>query len=238
MEFDGSVFWAALLSYDFARGAVITVTLAFVAHALAIVISVPMAVTLVSGGALRQRFIGAYIGLFRAIPTLLLLLFVWNAIPQFFPIFRHAWFTPFLAAWIALALNEAAYQVEINRAALLAVDPGQTAAGQALGLKPADVRRYVVFPQAFRIALAPTVNEFITLLKITSLASVISLQELMTVTQINVARSFQFTEHYTAALVYYLAMVYGLMFIQKRIERRFAWADRSTAASLSQAGRR
>jgi polar amino acid transport system substrate-binding protein len=83
-----------------------------------------------------------------------------------------------------------------------------------------------VFPQAARIAIAPTVNEFITLLKITSLASVISLQELMTVTQNSVARTFQFSEHYSAALVYYLAMVFGLMVIQMRVERKFAWADR------------
>lgn len=226
MSFDAGVFWSALVSWAFFKGALITLTLALVSHVVAIAISIPMAIAMNGRSLILRRLIGVYIGLFRAIPTLLLLLFVWNAVPQFFPVFRQPWFTSFVAAWVALALNEAAYQVEINRAALQSVDPGQTSAGEALGLTRVDVLRYIVLPQAARIALAPTVNEFITLLKVTSLASVISLQELMTVTQISVARTFQFSEYYSAALIYYLAMVFGLMAVQKRVERRFAWADR------------
>jgi His/Glu/Gln/Arg/opine family amino acid ABC transporter permease subunit len=229
MNFNVDVFWTALSSWAFFKGALITLALAVVSHATAIAISVPMAVVIRGRPSLLRGGITAYIGFFRAAPTLLLLLFVWNALPQFIPIFRQAWFTPFLAAWIALALNEAAYQVEINRSALQAVDAGQTAAGEALGLTRFHVLRYVVLPQAARIAVAPTVNEFITLLKITSLASVISLQELMTVTQVTVARTFQFTEHYAAALIYYLAMVYALMAVQKRIEKSFSWANRAAA---------
>jgi polar amino acid transport system substrate-binding protein len=87
-----------------------------------------------------------------------------------------------------------------------------------------------VLPQAFRIAVPPTVNEFISLLKLTSLASVISLTELMTVTQTAVARTFHFSEYYTVALLYYLVMVFALVAVQRRVEQRFAWADRSKAA--------
>jgi len=226
MTFDGGVFWSALFSWAFLKGALVTLSLALLSHAVAIAISIPMAIVMGRPPSILRSFIVGYIGLFRAIPTLLLLLFVWNAVPQFFPVFRQPWFSPFLAAWIALALNEAAYQVEINRSALQSVDPGQTWAGQAIGLTNGDVFRYVILPQAARIAVAPTVNEFITLLKITSLASVISLQELMTVTQVSVARTFQFTELYSAALIYYLAMVFTLMALQMRIERRFSWATR------------
>ena len=226
MQFDTSVFWSALTSWAFFQGAVITLCLAVISHATAIAISLPMALIVDGNNRVAKALVSVYVGVFRAIPTLLLLLFVWNALPQIFPIFREPWFNPFLAAWLALALNEAAYQVEINRSALQSVDRGQGAAGAALGLTGRDIFRFVIFPQAARIAIPPTVNEFITLLKITSLASVISLQELMTVTQITVARTFQFGEHYSAALVYYLAMVFGLMLIQKRVERRFAWADR------------
>lgn len=229
MPFDSEVFWAALLSPGYLKGAMITLSLTLISHAAAIAISLPMALILNGSNRVARTLVSGYVLVFRAVPQLLLLLFVWNALPQFIPAFRAPWFSPFLAAWLALSLNEAAYQVEINRAALRAVDHGQGAAGVALGLTPADVFRFVVFPQAARIAIAPTVNEFITLLKITSLASVISLQELMTVTQISVARTFQFSEYYLAALVYYLVMVFTLMAIQKRVERRFAWAGKGMA---------
>lgn len=229
MQFDTSIFWEALTSYAFMEGAMITIALAVLAHGVAILLSVPMAICLAGRRSVLRGLVSAYVSIFRAVPTLLQLLFIWNALPQFFPVFRDTWFTPFLAAWIALSLNEAAYQVEINRASLQSVDPGQTAAGNALGLRSYQVYWYIVLPQAFRIALPPTVNEFISLLKLTSLASVISLTELMTVTQTAVARTFHFSEYYTVALIYYLVMVFALVAIQKRVERRFAWSDRNKA---------
>lgn len=232
MEFDTQVFWSALTSAAYLKGALITLSLTLISHATAIAISLPMALVLNGSNRVARTLATGYVLIFRAVPQLLLLLFVWNALPQFIPVFREPWFNPFLAAWLALSLNEAAYQVEINRAALRSVDHGQGAAGIALGLTHTDVYRFIVFPQAARIALAPTVNEFITLLKITSLASVISLQELMTVTQISVARTFQFSEYYLAALIYYLVMVFTLMAIQKRIERRFAWEKTGIPGSV------
>lgn len=237
MAFDLSTFWEALFSWPFVRGALLTLGLTLAAHACAILIAVPLAVVLNGPPSVTRRLITAYVGFFRAVPTLLQLLFVWNALPQIFPVFREAWFTPFLAAWIALSLNESAYQVEINRAALSAVDSGQMAAGQAVGLKKSHIYRYIMLPQALRVALPPTMNEFITLLKLTSLASIISLQELMTVTQINVARTFQFSEYYAVALIWYLAMVCSLMGMQKLVERQFRWASRAEAAALAESRR-
>ncbi len=229
MTFDIAVFWGALTSWAFFEGAIVTLALAVVAHATAIVISVPLAVVLSERPSALRRVVNAYVGFFRAVPTLLQLLFVWNAVPQFFPVFRESWFTPFLAAWVALSINESAYQVEINRSALQSIDPGQTDAGKALGLTRFQIYRHVLIPQAIGVAIPPTANEFITLIKVTSLASVISLQELMTTTQIAVARTFQFTEHYCAALIYYLAMVYSLMALQTRIERTYDWDNRAAA---------
>jgi polar amino acid transport system permease protein len=238
MSFDFATFWAALFSWPFLRGALTTLGLTVAAHATAILIAVPLAAVLNGPPSFLRKLISAYVGFFRAVPTLLQLLFVWNALPQIFPVFREDWFTPFLAAWIALSLNESAYQVEINRAALSAVDEGQMAAGQAIGLRKFHIYRYILLPQALRVALPPTMNEFITLLKLTSLASIISLQELMTVTQINVARTFQFSEYYAVALIWYLAMVYSLMVLQKIAERRFRWASRAEAAALAESRRR
>src|SRR4029077_3281979 len=100
--------------------------------------------------------------------------------PQLWSGFAESWFSPFMAAWIALSLNEAAYMSEIIRAGLLSVDAGQELAGRALGMSRRQILRRVVVPQAVRIIIPPTGNEFITLLKLTSLASVISVHELLT----------------------------------------------------------
>ncbi|MEZ7137621.1 ABC transporter substrate-binding protein/permease [Komagataeibacter sp. SM21] len=229
--FRWDTFFAALTSPAFARGALITLAVAVLSHITAIVISIPMAMALNGRDSILKVVLRAYVSIFRGAPTLLQLLFIWNALPQFFPIFREEWFTPFLATWLSLSVNESAYQVEINRAALSAVDKGQEQAADALGMNRRQVYFHVIFPQALRIALPPTINEFINLLKTTSLASVISLQELLSVTQIEVARTFEFTEYYAAALVYYLAMVFFFLFVQKRVERRFTWADRHRASA-------
>lgn len=217
-------FFRALVSASFLRGAAVTLALALASHLTAIVISVPIALRLGGRPGIVRTLLGLYIYVFRAVPTLLQLLFVWNALPQFCPIFREAWFTPFLAAWISLSLNESAYQAEINRSALASVDPGQVAAGKALGMRTGQIYRHVVLPQALRIALPPTLNDFITLLKTTSLASVISLHELLSVAQVEVARSFEFSEYYAAALVYYLLMVLFFIMLQKIMEHRLGWA--------------
>ncbi|GAL99169.1 ABC transporter amino acid transporter permease [Acetobacter tropicalis NRIC 0312] len=230
--FNWGAFFSALTSMAFLRGAFITLAVALLSHAIAIVISIPMAITLNGrGNSLLKAVLKTYVSVFRGAPTLLQLLFIWNALPQFFPIFREQWFTPFLATLVALSINESAYQVEINRSALSAVDAGQELAADALGMSRRQVYRYVIFPQALRIALPPTINDFISLLKTTSLASVISLQELLAITQVQVARTFEFTEYYAAALVYYLAMVFFFLFLQKRVERRFSWADRKKASA-------
>lgn len=224
MAFDAGTFWGALFSAAFARGALITLTLALLSHALAILFSLPLALVLERGGnRVLVAAVRIYVWLFRGAPTLLQLLFVWNALPQLVPPLREPWFTPFIAGLLALSLNEAAYQVEINRAALRSVEPGQAQAGAALGLRRWQVLRLVVLPQAMRVAIPPTANEFITLLKVTSLASVISLQELMAVTSQTVATTFRFSEYYAVALCWYLAMVGVLTLLQARLERRFAW---------------
>ena len=231
MSFDAGLFWSTLLSGTFFKAALVALALTILAHAAAILLSLPLALALNGQNKVLRWAATAYVAVFRALPALLLLLFVWNGLPQIWPIFRESWFSPFIAALLALTLNEAAYQVEINRAALSAVDEGQFQAGAALGLRKPQIFFLIVVPQALRVALPPTVNEFITLLKTTSLASVISLTELMAVTQQSVASTFRYAEFYAVASLYYLAMVYVLMILQKRVERRFAWATPHAAGS-------
>jgi polar amino acid transport system permease protein len=166
-----------------------------------------------------------YNWIFRATPTLLQLIFVWYALPQLAPTFADSWFKPFLAAFIVLALNEAAYMSEIIRAGLLSVEPGQELAARALGMTRVRILRRVIVPQAIRIIIPPTGNEFITLLKLTSLASVISLHELLTASQVRATADFRYPEAYSAAVVYYLGIVSVLMVVQAQLEKRFTWSS-------------
>ena len=128
-----------------------------------------------------------------------------------------------MAALLAFAVLEAAYMAEIIRAAILSVDDGQALAGRALGMTPSQVMRKVTLPQLIRIAIPPTANEYIGMIKYTSLASVISLQELLTRAGNGVSATFRFLEFYLAALIYYLLIVSVLMIFQKQLESKYSW---------------
>lgn len=230
MDFQWDLFWRGLVSPVFLYGAFITIALAAIAHTLGILLGTGLALGAMSRFRMLKGAVAGYLWFFRATPTLLLLLLVWNALPQVVPIFKEQWFSPFLAGLVALSLHQAAYQAEINRTALQSVPIGQIEAGKALGLTRLQVFFLVTVPQAMRIAIPPSVNEFIALLKLTSLASVVSLQELLTITSQAVSTSFRFAEFYSIALVYYLAMVSVLMALQPYLEARFDPAKRYTKA--------
>jgi polar amino acid transport system permease protein len=234
-SFDSHTFWTALTSAPYWKGAVLAIALTCATMGTAVVVGFFLALGRGSRRRSVRSFVLFYNWLFRATPTLLQLLFVWDALPQLWPVFTGAWFTPFLAAWIALSLNEAAYMAEIVRSGLLSVDPGQELAGRALGMTRRQILRRVVVPQAVRIVIPPTGNEFITVLKLTSLASVISVHELLTAAGEQASVSFQFAEVYLAALVYYLVIVSLLMLVQSRLERRFTWRSAGRRRRLSAA---
>ncbi len=222
-SFDTHLFWEALSSSPYWKGALLAIELTIVSLATATAIGFFLALGRSSRLRTVRSFVFFYNWIFRATPTLLQLLFVWDALPVWFPVFRENWFTPFLAAFVALSLNEAAYMSEIIRAGLLSVEPGQELAGRALGMSRRRILRRVIVPQAVRIVIPPTGNEFITLLKLTSLASVISLHELLTAANELATATFRYNETLIAALVYYLAIVSVLMVFQARLEKRFTW---------------
>src|SRR5271154_3656532 len=93
-----SLFWSALSSSAFLKGALVTIALTVSAHTLAILAALPLAIVLNGKPGPAIWGVKLYVGLFRGVPTLLQLLFIWNALPQFLPVFRGPWFTPFLAA--------------------------------------------------------------------------------------------------------------------------------------------
>jgi polar amino acid transport system permease protein len=221
------LFWQALSSGPYWRGALTALELTAVAITTALVIGFFVALGSLSTRRWMRSIAWVYNWLFRATPTLLQLYFVWDVLPSLWHGFAGSWFTAFMAAWIALSLNEAAYLSEIIRAGLMSVDPGQELAGRALGMSRRSIMRRVVVPQAVRIAIPPIGNEFITLLKLTSLASVISLHELLGAAQSLASAKFVYPAPLLAALVYYLFIVSILMALQARLERRFTWTSSS-----------
>ena len=224
-SFDAHLFWQALSSGPYWSGALLAFELTAASLSTAIVIGFFVALGVLSTRRWVRSLAWIYNWLFRATPTLLQLFFIWYALPQIWTGFAGSWFTVFMAAWIALSLNEAAYMSEIIRSGLLSVDAGQELAARALGMSRRQILRKVVVPQAVRIIIPPTGNEFITLLKLTSLASVISLQELLTAAENLASSTYRYNETLLAALVYYLAIVSVLMVLQARLEKRFTWTS-------------
>lgn len=218
---DLSLLVEALTTPALIKGAGVALLLSCLVQVFSFFACLPVAVSLNSRRSAPRIASQVYAWIFRAAPLLLVLLIVWNGLPQIFPLLLKAsWYSPFFAAFVAMSLVTVAYMAELMRGALLAVGPGQKEAAVALGLTPIQVFFLITLPQAFRIALPGLVNEFINLVKLTSLAYVISLREIMAVANEAISASFRFVEWYLAALVYYLIIVSFLMMVQSRIQRR------------------
>ena len=178
----------------------------------------------------------AYLWVFRGTPVLVQLL-LWFNLAALYPrigipgsIFEWSTndlITPLTAAVIGLTLNEAAYMAEIIRSGLNSVDKGQVEASKALGMPGALAFRRIVLPQAMRVIIPPTGNETISMLKYTSLVSVIALPELLYSAQIIASQTFQTIPMLMVATIWYLVLTSVLSFAQSRIEKRFG---RSLAA--------
>jgi polar amino acid transport system permease protein len=137
------------------------------------------------------------------------------------------------SALIGLSLNEAAYLAEIIRAGIGAVPAGQVRAARALGMREAQIMRYIVLPQALRIIIPPLGNSVNGLLKTTSITSVISMEELLRRTQVLIQEQFEVLELFSVAAIYYLAMTTAWQLVQRQLER---YAGRSDAPPTAAGG--
>ena len=164
---------------------------------------------------------GFYVWLFRGTPLLVQLIVIYTGLPQL-----GIKFGVVESALIGLSLNEAAYLAEIIRAGIDAVPAGQVRAARALGMREAQIMRYIVLPQALRIIIPPLGNSVNGLLKTTSITSVISMEELLRRTQVLIQEQFEVLELFSVAAIYYLAMTTAWQLVQRRLER---YAGRSDA---------
>jgi len=149
----------------------------------------------------------AYVDFFRGTPLLVQIFWIYFGFPALSnSLGVRLTLNQWTAAILALTLNSAAYLAEIIRAGIQSIEIGQREASESLGLGAVQTMRYVIFPQAFRRMIPPIGNEFITLLKDTSLVAVIGLEETFRRGQLIVAQTYQAFEIYTAVALVYLLL--------------------------------
>ncbi len=165
-----------------------------------------------------------YLWLFRGTPVLFQLIFAFNVLPSFGLVLSG-----FTCAVLALSLNEGAYMAEIMRSGIRAVGRGQRVAARALGMQEGQVMRWVVLPQALRIIVPPIGNQFIGMLKLSALVSVIAVEELLLVANQTASANFRYLEALSAAGIYYLVLTTVFMLGQAALERTLARRGRRAA---------
>ena len=233
---DVDVFLHYLASGEVLVGARNAILVGTVSMVVALTVGLVAALMRLSGNPILSTVSATYVYFFRGTPMLIQILFWYNAFPTMFPQLYLAIpftdivlvnermplvITPFVAAVAGLGLAEGAYMSEIIRGGILAVDKGQQAAAKALGMTQGKIYGRVVIPQAARIVIPATGNQYIMLLKSTSLASVIGFLELLRITQGIYSANFQVVELLAVAAFWYLAMTAIVTAIQTALEKVF-----------------
>lgn len=220
-----------------ALGTAISIELTLLSYTLAIILGLFVAIAKLSKFKGIRILAQIYIDFFRGVPVLVQILFAYFATPQLFtwandgvivplqgllghwiPMFPSR-LTPFWAAALALSLGYAAYIAEVFRAGIQAIPRGQTEAAASIGLTQAQILRYVVLPQAIKIMIPPLANSNISLLKDSSLASVISVAELVLRNERIIEYNYQPLVMWTVAAGIYLVLSVMASFFFKYIER-------------------
>ena len=222
---------AAIARHQFApailQGLRLTVVLALLAALIGTVLGVALAVMRLSPSPVLRLGSGLYTWLLRGTPLLVQIL-LWGNLGLLFqrigPFDTNALITPFVASVVALGLNEAAYMAEIVRAGILSVDQGQADASLALGMSRGLAMRRILLPQALRVIIPPAGNQFISLLKATSLVSVIAGGDLLTAAENISSANLKTIELMLVATFWYLVLTTITSLGQYLVERRLGRA--------------
>lgn len=226
-EFDFGVFWEYLFDDQVINGAWITLQIAVISQLIGVFLGVLFAVMRTARNPVLGVIAGTYVWFFRGTPVLLQLLILYIGLPQMVDNRDFTLqLTAFRAAIIAFGINEGAYMTEIMRAGILSVDRGQMDAAKSVGMTQLQAMRHIVLPQAMRVVVPPTGNEFIALLKNSSVAFTIGLVELLGAAKLIYSVNFNYMELLCVAGVWYLAMTTFFSLIQAEVERRLTAGDR------------
>jgi polar amino acid transport system permease protein len=230
----GDIRWGTVGQYLFSPGVLLglvnTVWMTFLAMGIAIVVGTLMAILRITPNAVLQTISRFYIWLFRGIPQLLQLYLWYNlalifptlGIPGLLSIDTIDIMTPLLATALGLGLCQAAYVAEVVRAGIISVDQGQVEAAESMGMRYSQVLGRVVLPQAMRVIIPPVGNYFISMVKLTSLASAIQFSELLYNAQTIYYVNGQVMELLIVAAFWYLVVITLLTSFQSRFEEFFS----------------
>ena len=229
------------------RGVGVTLFVTLVAFALASAAGLLLALALVSRLAVLRQAARLYVEVVRGVPILVLLLYVafvlapalvslWNsaAVPLGLEPALTRDFTLLWRAILALAMGYSAFLAEVFRAGLLSVDRGQIEAAEALGLSPRQRLRHVVLPQAVRTVLPPLGNDFVAMVKDSSLVSVLGVLDVTQLGKLAAAANFRYFETYNVVALIYLTLTVTLSLLLRRLEARLR--RRSSAAARAAGG--
>ena len=227
------------------QGLANTIVLAVVAQVGAVLIGIVVALMRISKNPVARYVASVYTWLFRGLPVLLQIV-LWYNLALVFPVIKigipftdlnvlnessNVVMTAFTAALLGLGLNESAYMAEIVRAGLGSVDRGQTEAAQSIGMPPFKVLSRIVLPQAMRVIIPPTGNDFINMLKGTSIASVIGFVELIKAANNLSSHNLAVVETLLAAAFWYMVLVSVASVGQYFLERRYSASDRTSRSA-------
>ena len=222
--FDVADFAAALTNQFLIVGVFVTAGLTVAGLAGGLVLGLVVALLRASSRKAISRLAQGYIWFFRGTPLLIQMVMIYSGLPQL-----GIKFGVLTSVILTLVLNEAAYMAEIIRGGFLAIPPGQSDAAKALGLSRTLALRKVLLPQAIRIILPALGNSVNGLLKATSIASVISMEELMRRSEMIMQVKFDVLEVFAAAALYYLLLTTLWDRVQRWLERRFDHTGRPVA---------
>ena len=189
---------------------------------LGLLFSIPLSLCKISNIRPLQWFASFYTSIFRGVPLLVQVFMMYFGIPLVLPVK----FTAFQAGTLVFAMNSAAYISESMRGGIKAIDRGQYEAAMALGVRYAGMMKDIILPQAIKSVLPSLVNEFISLLKNTTLIASIGLVDILRVGQLIQSRTYRAFEPFFAISVFYYVLVMGLSFLGKLLERRVNKSDR------------
>jgi len=212
--------WDILIEYApfFLKGTLLTIGLSIASIFIGTILGLFIGLGKLMKNKLLAWPFTVYITFFRGTPLLVQILLIHFAVVPFF-LDRTS---PILAAILTLSLNAAAYIAEIFRAGIQSIDRGQMEASRSLGMNHGQTMRYIILPQAFKRMIPPLGNEFIVLVKESSLAALIAAPELMYWGRAMQGQYFRVWEPYLAAAVIYLVLTLSLSFLLNRLERRLA----------------
>ena len=218
--FNWEYFIDQFFNKDFWKACITVLELSTLTWCMGIILGFFVALLGRSKSLILRKISRGYIWFFRSLPLLVLLIFIYN-LPQIWPQSSIILSNPFISGLLALVLSETAYIAEIHRGALQAVPKGQYEAGKALGLSYWLIMRLIIVPQTLRVALPSLANQYITIIKLTSLVSVISLTEILLVGQQLYTRNFLVMETLLVVALYYVLIVTIVTWIIHKLEGKF-----------------